>query len=81
MTYINEQVKHKLKKMKKIIVFNVEGVLVKSVDVEKMDEVKGRKMVKGWVGVEMYEKEFVKDGMKLEEMVERMVGMERRYEE
>jgi hypothetical protein len=71
--------------MKKIIVFNVEDVLVKSVDVEKMDEMKGRKMVKSWVGVEMYEKEFVKEGndgvMKLEEMVERMVGLEKRFDE
>ena len=71
--------------MKKIIVFNVEDVLVKSVDVEKMDEMKGRKMVKSWVGVEMYEKEFVKEGndgvMKLEEMVERMVGLEKRFGE
>lgn len=71
--------------MKKIIVFNVEDVLVKSVDVEKMDEMKGRKMVKSWVGVEMYEKEFVKEGndgvMKLEEMVERMVVLEKRFDE
>ena len=83
MTYIPVQVKLKIKKMKKIIVFYVEGVLVKSVDVEKMDEMKGRKMVKGWVGVEMFEKEFVKDDgmMKLEEMVEKMVGLERRFEE
>ena len=71
--------------MKKIIVFNVEGVLVKSVDVEKMDEVKGRKMVKGWVGNEMYVKEFVKDEndgvMRLDEMVERMVDLEKGFEE
>lgn len=71
--------------MKKIIVFNVEDVLVKSVDVEKMDEVKGRKMVKGWVGDEMYGKEFVKDGndgvMRLEEMVEKMVVLEKMFEE
>jgi hypothetical protein len=71
--------------MKKIIVFNVEGVLVKSVDVEKMDEVKGRKMVKGWVGDEMYGKEFVKGGndgvMRLDEMVERMVDLEKEFEE
>ena len=71
--------------MKKIIVFNVEGVLVKSVDVEKMDEVKGRKMVKGWVGDEMYGKEFVKDGnngvMRLDEMVGKMVDLEKGFEE
>lgn len=71
--------------MKKIIVFNVEGVLVKSVDVEKMDEVNGRKMVKGWVGDEMYGKEFVKGGndgvMRLDEMVERMVDLEKEFEE
>lgn len=70
--------------MKKVIVFKVEDVLVKSVNVEGMDEVKGRKMVKGWVGEEMYGKEFVKDGkevMKLEEMVGRMVVLERRFEE
>ncbi len=71
--------------MKKIIVFNVEGVLVKSVDVEKMDEVKGRKMVKGWVGDEMYGKEFVKGGkdgvMRLDEVVERMVDMEKGFED
>ena len=71
--------------MKKIIVFNVEDVLVKSVDVEKMDEVKGRKMVKGWVGNEMYVKEFVKDEndgvMRLDEMVERMVDLEKGFEE
>ena len=70
--------------MKKVIVFKVEDVLVKSVNVEGMDEVKGRKMVKGWVGEEMFGKEFVKDGkevMKLEEMVGRMVVLERRFEE
>ena len=70
--------------MKKVIVFKVEDVLVKSVNVEGMDEVKGRKMVKGWVGEEMYGKEFVKDGkevMKLEEMVGKMVVLERRFEE
>ena len=70
--------------MKKVIVFKVEDVLVKSVNVEGMDEVRGRKMVKGWVGEEMYGMEFVKDGkevMKLEEMVGKMVVLEKRFEE
>ena len=65
--------------MKKVIVFQVENVLVKGYDEKRMDEMVGKKMVKKMVGKEMFEKEFVELGCG--EMLEKMKELEKRYEE
>ena len=74
--------------MKKVIVFQVENVLVKGYDEEKMDEMRGRKMVREIVGKELFEKEFMKEmrgGKKVMmgsgEIIERIRELEKRYEE
>ena len=74
--------------MKKVIVFLVDDVLVKGYDVEKGDELSGRKNVKKEVGEEFFEKEFVKEVgkkkkevMSCGEMVLKMVELEGRFEE
>jgi hypothetical protein len=74
--------------MKKVIVFQVENVLVKVYDEKKMDEMMGRKMVREMVGVEMFEKEFMKEergGMKVMmdcgEILEKIRDLENRFEE
>ena len=73
--------------MKKVIVFQVENVLVKAYDEVKLDEVRGRKMVKEWVGGEFFEKEFLKglkekkEMMSCGEMLEKMRELEKRFEE
>ena len=70
--------------MKKVIVFQVENVLVKVYDEKKMDEAAGKKMVKEMVGMEMFEKEFKKkDGgvMECGEILVKMRDLERRFEE
>lgn len=65
--------------MKKVIVFQVERVLVKGYDEKRMDEMVGKKMVRKMVGDEMYEKEFVELGCG--EMLEKMKELEKRFEE
>lgn len=65
--------------MKKVIVFQVENVLVKGYDEKRMDEMVGKKMVKKMVGKEMFEKEFVELGCG--EILEKMKELEKRYEE
>ena len=70
--------------MKKVIVFQIENVLMKVYDEKKMDEAAGKKMVKEMVGMEMFEKEFKKeDGgvMECGEILERMRDLERKFEE
>ena len=73
--------------MKKVIVFKVENVLVNGYDEKKGDELNGRKFVKKLVGDELFEEEFVKgDGKRKEmmscgEMIEKMLELERRFEE
>lgn len=70
--------------MKKVIVFQIENVLMKVYDEKKMDEAAGKKMVKEMVGMEMFEKEFKKeDGWVMEcgEILERMRDLERKFEE
>ena len=73
--------------MKKVIVFQVEGVLVNKYDEKRMDEMGGKKMIREMVGLDMFEKEFVKDVrgkkviMELGEMIERMRMLEKRFEE
>ena len=74
--------------MKKVIVFQVENVLVKGYDEEKMDEMRGRKMVREIVGNELFGKEFMKEmrgGKKVMmgcgEITERIRELEKRYEE
>ena len=74
--------------MKKVIVFQVENVLVKGYDEKRMDEMVGKKMVRKMVGDEMFEKEFVKKesrGKKVmmgcKEMLEKMRELEKKYEE
>ena len=46
--------------MKKVIVFQVEGVLVNKYDEKRMDEMGGKKMIREMVGLDMFEKEFEK---------------------
>ena len=46
--------------MKKLIVFQVENVLVKGYDEKRMDEVNGKKMVKEFVGEELFNEMFVR---------------------
>ena len=74
--------------MTKVIVFQVENVLVKGYDEKRMDEMVGKKMVRKMVGDEMFEKEFVKKesrGKKVmmgcKEMLEKMRELEKKYEE
>ena len=70
--------------MKKVIVFQIENVLMKVYDEKKMDEAAGKKMVKEMVGMEMFEKEFKKeDGgvMECGEILEKMRDLERKFEE
>ena len=73
--------------MKKVIVFQVEGVLVNKYDEKRMDEMGGKKMIREMVGLDMFEKEFVKDVrgkkviMELGEMIERMRMLVKRFEE
>ena len=73
--------------MKKVIVFRVENVLVKGYDEKRMDEVSGKKLLKGLVGEEFIEKELMKEdgGKKVMmsgvEMVEKMKELEKRFEE
>ena len=74
--------------MKKVIVFQVENVLVKGYDEEKMDEMRGRKMVREIVGNELFWKEFMKEmrgGKKVMmgcgEIIERIRELEKRHEE
>ena len=73
--------------MKKVIVFQVENVLVNGYDEKRGDELNGRKLVKKLVGEELFEEEFVKgngkrkEGMSCDEMIEKMLELERRYEE
>ncbi len=74
--------------MRKTIVFKVENVLVKEFDEKRMDEVNGRKILKGMLGEGLFEKEFVKveDGgkrkvMSFIEMVGKMEELERKFEE
>lgn len=73
--------------MKKVIVFRVENVLVKGYDEKRMDEVSGKKLLKGLVGEEFIEKELMKEdgGKKVMmsgvEMVEKMKELEKKFEE
>ena len=74
--------------MKKTIVFKVENVLVKESDEKRMDEVNGRKILKGLVGEELFKKEFerVEKGGKKKvlswfEIIGKMEELERRFEE
>ena len=73
--------------MKKVIVFKVENVLVNGYDERKSDELSGRRLVKGIVGEEMFEREFCKVVGKKKEvmgcrgMIEKMWELERRFEE
>ena len=74
--------------MKRVIVFLVDDVLVKGYDVERGDELSGRKIVKKEVGEEFFEKEFLKEVgkkkkevMSCGEMVVKMVELEGRFEE
>ena len=74
--------------MKKVIVFRVEGVLVKGNDENRLEEMRGRVFVKKSVGEKVFEEEFYKeDGKKRKvvmscgEMVVKMVEMEKRFEE
>lgn len=73
--------------MKKVIVIQVENVLVKGYDEGKMDEMRGRKMVREMVGKELFEKEFMKElkGKKVVmgcgEMIEKIRELEKRNEE
>lgn len=74
--------------MKKTIVFKVENVLVKEFDEKRMDEMNGRKILKGMLGEELFEKEFVKvenrgkrKVMSFIEMIGKMEELERRFEE
>lgn len=65
--------------MKKVIVFQVENVLVKGYDEKRMEEMVGKKMVRKMVGDELFEKEFVELGCG--EMLEKMKELEKRFEE
>ena len=73
--------------MKKVIVIQVENVLVKGYDEGKMDDMRGRKMVREMVGKELFEKEFMKElkGKKVMmgcgEMIEKIGELEKRFEE
>jgi uncharacterized protein (UPF0218 family) len=74
--------------MKKVIVFLVDDVLVKGYDVEKGDELSGRRIVKKEVGEEFFEKVFMKEVgkkkkevMSCGEMVGKMIELEGRFEE
>ena len=72
--------------MKKVIVFQVENVLVKGYDEGKMDEMRGRKMVREMVGKELFENEFMKEmkGKKVMmgcgEMIEKIRELEAKYD-
>ena len=65
--------------MKKVIVFQVENVLVKGYDEKRMEEMVGKKMVRKMVGDELFKEEFIKMGCG--EMLEKMKELEKRYEE
>ena len=73
--------------MKKVIVFKVENVLVKGYDEKKIDESNGKKFVKDYVGEKFFEEEFMKEEeeekvvMSWEEVGEKLVELERRFEE
>ena len=73
--------------MKKVIVFQVENVLVKGYDEGKMDEMRGRKMVREMVGKELFEKEFMleikgkKVMMGCREIIEKIRELEEKYDE
>ncbi len=73
--------------MRKVIVFKVENVLVNGYDERKSDELSGRRLVKEIVGEEMFEREFCKvvgkrkEVMGCGEMIEKMLELERRFEE
>ena len=73
--------------MRKVIVFKVENVLVNGYDERKSDELSGRRLVKEIVGEEMVEREFCKvvgkrkEVMGCGEMIEKMLELERRFEE
>ncbi|MBQ6185477.1 MAG: hypothetical protein IJK48_06370 [Bacteroidales bacterium] len=73
--------------MRKVIVFRVENVLVNGYDEKKGDELNGRKFVKRMVGDELFEEEFVKGNGKMKEvmscseMIEKMLELERRFED
>ena len=73
--------------MKKVIVIQVENVLVKGYDEGKMDEMRGRKMVREMVGKELFEKEFMleikgkKVMMGCREIIEKIRELEEKYDE
>ena len=82
--------------MKKLIVFQVENVLVKGYDEKRMDEVNGKKMVKEFVGEELFNEMFVRgkdedvkdDGdvgkrreMSVDGMILKMKDLEKRFED
>ena len=56
-------------KMKKVVVFKVENVLVGEYDERRVDEGNGRKMVRRIVGDEIFGREFMKEGKKGERVV------------
>ena len=73
--------------MKKVIVFKVENVLVKGYDEKRIDESNGKKFVREYVGEKFFEEEFMKEEeeekvvMSWEEVGEKLVELERRFEE
>ena len=73
--------------MKKVIVFKVENVLVKGYDEKRIDESNGKKFVREYVGEKFFEEEFMKEEeeekvvMSWEEIGEKLVELERRFEE
>jgi len=81
--------------MKKLIVFQVENVLVKGYDEKRMDEVNGKKMVKEFVGEVLFNEMFVRgidDGdvgkkevkrevLSVDGMILKMKDLEKRFEE
>ena len=73
--------------MKKVIVFKVENVLVKGYDEKRIDESNGKKFVRDYVGEKFFEEEFMKEEeeekvvMSWEEIGEKLVELERRFEE
>lgn len=73
--------------MRKVIVFKVDGVLVKGYEAEKLDEMNGRKLIKKWLGEEIFEREFErkesgkKKVMESGEILKKLIELEGRFEE